>query len=222
MTDDEPGSSPCFAHELAFGERGYETVDRQTWIDVSRWRISQRKRLITARLAMSAAQRADMAAQICHALDSRVDPSGHPVIGVYWPFRGELDLRSWMKSISQRGAKIALPVVIEKNKPLIFRAWHPGCRMERGVWNIPVPSQDKRLIPDIVISPLVGWSCDGYRLGNGGGYYDRTLADLNPRPLTIGVGVEAARLQTIFPQPHDIPLDVILTEAGERTDREAG
>ena len=87
--------------------------------------------------------------------------------------------------------------------------------MERGHWNILVPSTDAaRVVPDIMLSPLVGWDVAGYRLGFGGGYFDRTLAATHPRPYVIGVGLQAARVPTIFPQPHDIAMDAIVTEDG--------
>ncbi|MCB1834055.1 MAG: 5-formyltetrahydrofolate cyclo-ligase, partial [Geminicoccaceae bacterium] len=87
-------------------------------------------------------------------------------------------------------------------------------------WNIPVPPHDAPAVtPAITLAPLVGWTEDGYRLGYGGGYFDRTLAALTPRPFVIGIGYQAARLETIVPQPHDIRLDLILTEAGVRGGR---
>jgi 5,10-methenyltetrahydrofolate synthetase len=87
--------------------------------------------------------------------------------------------------------------------------------MVRGDWNIPVPPPKASVVkPDVTLAPLVGWDDAGYRLGDGGGYFDRTLSTLSPRPATIGIGFQSSRLDSIFPQPHDIPLDVILTEAG--------
>lgn len=87
--------------------------------------------------------------------------------------------------------------------------------MVRGDWNIPVPPPDAPPVtPEIALAPLVGWDAGGYRLGYGGGYFDRTLAALSPRPFTIGVGLQKAQLATIHPQPHDIRLDAIVTEAG--------
>lgn len=210
MAYSQHASSPCFAHELMLSERGYEAVDRQTEIDVARWRRGERQRLISARLAISAADRAKIAEKVCHALDRIVDPFGHPVVGVYWPFRGELDLRGWMKEMWDSGARIALPVVVAKGKPLVFRAWRPGCRMERGIWNIPVPADNEQLVPEIVISPVVGVDRDGYRLGYGGGFYDRTLASLANKPLVVGIGHPVAEIETIFPLPHDIPMDKVL------------
>lgn len=102
------------------------------------------------------------------------DPSGHVVSG-YWPIKAEPDLRFWMESLAARGARMALPVVEIPSAPLAFRAWHPGTRMERGHWNIPVPPPDApRLVPEVALAPLVGWDGAGYRLGYGGGYFDRT------------------------------------------------
>ena len=92
--------------------------------------------------------------------------------------------------------------------------------MERGAWSIPVPAEGPGVTPDVTLAPVVGWDAAGFRLGYGGGYFDRTLAALSPRPFAIGVGLDAARLITIFPQPHDIPMQVIVTETGRQTLKE--
>lgn len=90
--------------------------------------------------------------------------------------------------------------------------------MVRGDWNIPVPPPEaEAVVPEIALAPVMGWTEGAYRLGYGGGYFDRTLAALSPRPFTIGIGLQAARLATIYPQPHDIRLEVILTEDGVQT-----
>jgi 5-formyltetrahydrofolate cyclo-ligase len=83
--------------------------------------------------------------------------------------------------------------------------------MARGIWNIPIPRERNSVRPTALLVPLVGFDAAGYRLGYGGGYYDRPLATLVPKPLTIGVGYELGRLETIYPQPHDIPMDAIVT-----------
>ncbi len=109
---------------------------------------------------------------------------------------------------------IALPVVETRAAPLVFRRWTPETRMVRGDWNIPVPPTDALMLtPDFALAPCLGWTATvtGWA---GGGYFDRTLAVLAPRPVTIGIALTAARLAKIFPQPHDIPLDQILTEDG--------
>jgi len=204
-------SPPCFAHELAETDDGYVAVDPDAAADTARWRKFKRQELITARLAISAEDRARIAADVAGELDRLIDPGSGRIISVYWPFRGELDLRNWMQSVCQRGGRIALPVVVEQAAPLIFREWTPGCRMERGVWNIPIPAEDRPVVPDVVIMPLVGYDPGCFRLGYGGGFFDRTLAAMKKRPLTIGVGLPNAALPTIYPQPFDIPLDVIVT-----------
>jgi len=135
-------------------------------------------------------------------------------IGFYWPFRGEPDLRRLIRSLLDGGATASLPVVIDKGRPLEFWSWRTGERLRPGVWDIPVPTRRKLAHPDVLLVPLLGFDEAGYRLGNGGGYYDRTLAAIAPRPFTIGVGYELGRLKTIRPQPHDIPMDGIVTEAG--------
>ena len=114
------------------------------------------------------------------------------------------------------GADAALPVVTEKRQPLEFWHWTPGTKMRLGAWNIPVPATRHVVRPTALLVPLLGHDDAGFRLGYGAGYYDRTLASLAPKPLTVGVGFETARLHTIFPQSHDIPMDAVATEAGFR------
>jgi 5,10-methenyltetrahydrofolate synthetase len=146
-------------------------------------------------------------------LDSTIMLTPGLSVAVYWPIRGEPDLRPWMTAAHGRGAKVLLPVVVEKDAPLEFRRWSPGCDMVRGHWNILVPKEGDPCVPDIVIAPLVGVDEKLYRLGNGGGYYDRTLAALDPRPHIIGVGFADCSIPTIYPMPWDIPMDeVILTD----------
>ena len=175
------------------------------------WRREARARLIEARLAVPAEERARVADEVAETLQRVVRPEPGMTIGVYWPFRGELDLRGWMAAAHGAGARVALPVVVEKAAPLEFRAWSPGCAMTRGVWNIPVPADVTPVAPDVVVAPLVGFDAGGFRLGYGGGFYDRTLAAMIPRPLVVGVGMEIAAMPTIRPQPYDIPMDVIVT-----------
>ena len=120
-----------------------------------------------------------------------------------------------MADLHEAGVTVALPVVETRAAPLAFRRWTPETRMVRGDWNIPVPPPDAPVVtPDIALAPVIGWTEDRYRLGYGGGYFDRTLAALDPKPFVIGIGTNAARLTTIHPQPHDIRLELILTERG--------
>ena len=204
-------SPPCYAHELELSGNGYLMADVQTTIEVERWRKAKRAELIAARLKISGDDRRKHATRVANELEQLIEIERNLIVSAYWPFKGEVDLRFWMREIIRRGCHIALPVVVEKGKPLQFRAWNPGARMKLGIWNIPVPVDEKVVMPDVIIAPLVGFDPDCYRLGYGGGYYDRTLVSLSTRPKVIGVGHPCGALNTIFPQPHDIPMDFIVT-----------
>jgi 5-formyltetrahydrofolate cyclo-ligase len=203
-----PASSPCLLHEL--DADGRPAVDPQQTRDVLRWRKVERERLIALRLALSAERRAEQATAIAGDLD-RILPDGTRIVSLYWPIRGEPDLRPWMHAAYARGVRVALPVVIAYGRPLEFREWQPGARLERGVWKIPFPADGAVVVPDVAIAPLVGFDRDCYRLGYGGGFFDRTLASLEPRALAIGVGYPETELATIFPQPFDVPMSWIVT-----------
>ena len=212
----EYASPPCFMHELDQAEAA-PTDSVVLAADVMRWRKAKREGLIAARLALPAEARAAMTRAIITGLDDIVGDVKGRTISLFWPFRGEPDLRAWLNALNERGARTALPVVIAKANPLIFRAYRSGDALEKGIWNIPIPVADLPVIPDIVIAPLVGFDPESYRLGYGGGYFDRTLASLPRKPLVIGVGYGTQRIATIYPQPHDIPMDRIVTEAGPIT-----
>jgi hypothetical protein len=107
-----------------------------------------------------------------------------------------------------------LPEVVAKATPLQFRKWWPGAPMRPGVYDIPVPDGTEIVVPDIAIVPMNGFDASGYRLGYGGGFFDRTLAAFDPRPVAVGVSYETLRLDTIFPQAHDVAMDFVVTEKG--------
>jgi 5-formyltetrahydrofolate cyclo-ligase len=175
---------------------------------VATWRTETRKRLIAARTALSESAHAQASESITRGLIDLL-PAGKR-IAFYWPFAGEYDPMPAMLRVGE----IALPVVVGKSRPLEFRAWAPGSEMEIGVYAIPHPKHGPPVTPDIVVVPTLGFDAAGYRLGYGGGYYDRTLAMLGPDIPTIGVAFDMGRLPTIHPQPHDIPLGTIVTEWG--------
>lgn len=226
--DDNPSpvecaSPPCFMHEvdpvyvgLALPAQA-ATLPAAAWPAVAQWRKAERQRLIADRLSLDAATRADHARRISQHLDELIgDPAGL-IVSAYWPFRGEPNLQPWLRELRARGGETALPVVVAKKTPLVFRLWRDGDRLARGVWNIPVPSDGGEVQPDIVIAPVVGFDTGCYRLGYGGGFFDRTLALLPASTTAIGVGYAQAAITTIEPQPFDIPMHHIVTESDIKT-----
>jgi len=218
-------SPPCFMHELGpelisleakpqLSESCLSEKAASDWSSVRQWRKETRAALIEQRASISAQDRAAWSERIERALRAALPSASVILIGLYWPFKGEFDPRPLLTELRRRGARLALPVVVEKGRPLQFRVWSPGDRMTRGVWNIPVPAEGEAVDPDVLIAPLVGFDQAGYRLGYGGGFYDRTIASRSTKPRVIGVGFDLARLATIYPQAHDVPMDIIVTEEG--------
>lgn len=182
------------------------------WPTIRDWRKETRDRLIAQRTGIAAEDRSAWSERISRALEAALEPHAGRLIGFYWPFRGEYDPRGVLTAMRERGSHLALPVIVERGQPLVFRAWSPGSLMVQGTWKIPMPESGDAVFPDLLVVPLVGFDRQGYRLGYGGGFYDRTIAAMPERPRTIGVGFELGRLDTIYPQPHDIPLERIITE----------
>lgn len=199
-------SPPCFMHEL---DPAFQAAPAD-WADIRRWRKAERERLIDARLAIPADKRAAMSAKIAAGLDSAIGDVAGGMVSFYWPFRGEPDLRPWAETVNARRGRTALPIVVEKGQPLIFRAWREGEPLDKGIWNIPIPAQGEQVLPDVVIAPVVGIDPDNYRLGYGGGFFDRTLASMPRKPLVLGVGYAMQRIPTIYPQAHDVPMDRVV------------
>ncbi len=215
---DQGGSAPCLLHEL--GPDG-TVVDPRQAEDVARWRKAERERLLAAREALSSESRVAQTAAMATHLERLIPDNAPQIVSVYWPIRAEPDLRAWMRSRCERGIRIALPVAVALGQPLVFREWHPGARLAHGLWRIPYPADGAEVTPTVVLAPVVGFDGQCYRLGYGGGFFDRTLAVLRPRPLVIGVGYECGAIRTIFPQPHDIPMDWIVTGASPARRRSA-
>lgn len=186
-----------------------ETHDAEA---IAAWRKRVRKTLIAARQGLSADHRTALRDALAERLASDFPELSEHVLGFYWPIQGEPDLRGFVKARIADGASAALPVVVAKRQPVKFWRWEPRMRMVKGDWGIPQPPTREPVRPTTLIVPLVGFDEAGYRLGYGAGYYDRTLAALDPKPLCIGVGLELGRLPSIRPQPHDVPMDVIVTE----------
>ncbi len=182
--------------------------------DIKAWKASQRKELIARRVAVSDADRGVWNAAITRHLIDGFPQLTALCIGIYWPYLGEFDPRHAVHHFRSLGATAALPEVVRKAEPLQFRNWWPGVAMGKGVYDIPVPEGTEVVVPQALIMPPVGFDAAGFRLGYGGGFYDRTLAGITPRPLTIGVAYELSRLDTIHPQDFDLAMDYVVTERG--------
>ncbi len=194
----------------------------QACLDVAAWRRQERKRLRALRDAVPREERRPRDERVTAFLLEAFPMLAGRIVGFYWPMAGEFDCRVAVLRLREKGSKTALPVVIEKASPLEFREWWPGIATAAGVFDLPVPQGVPPIVPEAVLVPPVGFDARGYRLGYGGGYFDRTLAALSPQPLKIGVAHEASRIETIHPQAHDIPMDFIVTERGVHAVEEAG
>jgi len=182
------------------------------WEDVKVWRRAQRAALIARRETASETERKAWNERItAHLLDGFKVPA-EAVIGYCWPFKGEFDARFAVRRWRSSGATAALPEVVAKKAPLVFRKWWPGAPMTPGVYDIPVPHETEIVVPDVAIVPMNAFDERGYRLGYGGGFFDRTLASLGGRIVAIGVSYEMLRVPTIYPQHHDIPMNFVVTE----------
>jgi 5,10-methenyltetrahydrofolate synthetase len=181
---------------------------------VAVWRRAERARQLERRLALEKSRRREWAERIARLVVEEIGDLAAVTVSLYWPMRGEPDLRDVITEVTRRGGRCALPVVVERGRALEFHSWAPGEKLSRGFWNIPVPLAGTAVTPDVVIAPVVAYDCACYRLGYGGGYYDRTLGALTSDIRAFGVGYSMAKINTIYPQSHDIPMDAIVTEEG--------
>jgi 5-formyltetrahydrofolate cyclo-ligase len=182
-------------------------------VDIAAWRKERRAELIARRKAIAPDVQRRSDERIAELLLLGFPMLAGLTLGFYWPFNGEVDPRVAVLRFRERGARAALPVVVAKDRPLEFREWWPGVATLPGVFNLPVP-QSAAVSPDVLLMPPVGFDGGGYRLGYGGGYFDRTLASLSPQPLKIGLARGSSRIETIHPLLHDIAMDFVITEEG--------
>ena|SRR6187401_2002800 len=186
------------------------------WKGIQESRRQTRRTLIAQRRELPRRDKLRCDSAIIAALDELSSRLADRCVGFYWPMNGEVDLLPFMRRTVGKMREAALPVVMGKEQPLEFWRWSARTKLcARGLWNIPSPIERIVVTPDVLLIPLVGFDEEGYRLGYGTGYYDRTLAAA-PGPLTIGIGYEMASLGSIHPQPHDIPMNLIVTERGVR------
>ena len=178
------------------------------------WRKRERERLLAERAALDAASLERFRLRMDAHLQRAFPGLAAAKLAFCWPIKGEYDARHLARTLRERGALTALPVVVAPRQPLVFREWHPGVKLARGPLDIPYPVDSPEVVPNAVLLPMNGWDPAGYRLGYGGGFFDRTLASLSRKPAVIGVSYEVARMETIHPQSWDIPVDWVVTERG--------
>jgi 5,10-methenyltetrahydrofolate synthetase len=179
-----------------------------------------RDQLLNDRLHMS--DRAQKLEQLQRVMRIWLVGRDEVVIGAYWPIKGEFDplpaLHRWKEDgellEEPLRRRIGLPVVDPQTKTLSFHVWYPGCPMQEDAYHIPKPKDTEEIVPTLLFVPCLGYAPGGYRLGYGGGFYDRTLAQLTPKPFTVGLGFAQGYLDDFTPEAHDVPLDALLNEHG--------
>ena len=185
--------------------------------DNSTQKATLRRELLANRQAISPEVRNAMDTAIAqHVIDWQ---NAHPVgvLGVYWPIRGEPDLRDCYTELLNQGARLALPVVVARDAPLRFLSWESGAAMIKDTFGVAIPASGEEVQPDALLIPCVGFNEQRFRLGYGGGFYDRTLAQTG-RPMTVGIAYECARAR-FEADAHDVPLDFVITEREKGTPR---
>jgi 5-formyltetrahydrofolate cyclo-ligase len=179
--------------------------------DAQSEKAALRRALAATRAAIDPARKAEWDAAIGAHLVAWWRAHPLTALGVYWPLRGEADLSIAYAELAHSGVRLALPVVLARDAALGFADWQPGEEMVKDAMGVAVPAALRIVArPPALLVPCLGFNQDGYRLGYGGGFYDRTLAQ-EPRPLTLGVAYtcQAARFASA---PHDVALDRIITE----------
>ena len=180
-------------------------------------RAALRTKLIAARLALT--DRLERAVQLQSALRVWLVGRRENTIGAYWPIKGEFDplpaLYRWTEGAPDDVTRrIGLPVADRQTGQLRFHVWYPGCPMEHDAYDIPKPKDTEEFAPEILVVPCLGFGPGGVRLGYGGGFFERTLASVTPRPVTVGVSFTHGFLPLLRSSPQDWPLDAMLTEDG--------
>ncbi len=183
-------------------------------------RQALRSKLIAARQALP--DRLERAVHLQNVLRVWLAGRHETAIGAYWPIKGEFDplpaLFRWSEAAPDR--LIGLPVVNKVQGSLRFHEWFPGCPTELDAYNIPKPKGTDVFQPDMLLLPCVGYGPAGVRLGYGGGFYERTVLSLEPRPLTVGLCYSNGFLPLLRGAQGDLPLDALITDDGVSWQRE--
>ncbi len=178
-----------------------------------------RREAAARRVPVHAAAGADAAAALVGRL-AEVGIASGATLAAYWPIRDEIDPRAALDALHGRGHPCCLPVVTARGAPLVFRAWRPGDELVTAPFGTRVPKDAApEVVPEVLLVPLLAFDARGYRLGYGGGYYDRTLAALraaNPATLALGLAYAAQEIDAVPRGAMDARLDWIVTEREAR------
>lgn len=182
--------------------------------DYAAKRKQLRQHALKLRQAVPAQRREALTERLVSHLDGLVETLAPRSIGFCWPYRAEPDLRAWVADwlAADSGRVAALPVVLERHAPMAFRRWRPGVPMPLDRHGIPHPAEGEPVSPEVLLIPLNAFDPRGYRIGYGGGYFDRTLACM--QTIAVGVGFEIGRVPDTHPQRYDRPMQWVVTEAG--------
>ena len=181
--------------------------------DDSRFRSGLRREMLARRAALDRDAHATLSLAIRERLDAAFPELSSHIVAFCWPVQNEPDLVPYAETLRARGARVALPVVVHPGAALAFREWWPGQPLAPDRYDIPTPTDGEFVTPQAILLPLNAFDAACFRIGYGGGFFDRTLASLTPRPLAVGVGFDFQQVATTRPQAHDLPLDAIVTES---------
>jgi 5-formyltetrahydrofolate cyclo-ligase len=183
---------------------------------LSEWRRTVRRALLAWRSALDGKSHAALSDQIRAHFAAFLAARSGATVGFYWPIQNEIDVRPVIEAHLEAGGRAALPVVPGKDMAMVFHDWTPGTEMVPGFARIPEPVNSVQVPVHVMLAPLVGFDRAGYRLGYGGGFFDRTLGAMTRKPLVVGIGFEATLIDDIKPHQYDIPVDVLITDRGIR------
>jgi 5-formyltetrahydrofolate cyclo-ligase len=186
-------------------------------VDIGQAKSALRLQAHAARAALRQAYRSEAAEAVARLFFEHINLSSGDIVAAYWPIRDELDCQAIMVRLMEASHILVLPAVTGSERPLEMRVWEQGASLFAAGFGTLAPSPlAPQAQPDIVLIPLLGFDRAGTRLGYGGGYYDRTLASLPKKPKLVGLAFAAQELPLIPREPHDVALDVVITEAGVR------
>lgn len=185
--------------------------DRDT--DDREFRLALRREMIACRMALSPEEHAARSSALRAQLAGVLPSLAGQVFAFCWPVQNEPDLRPLMQTLHADGKRVVLPVVVRPGEPLAFREWRPEQPLVPDLYDIPTPTDGDFLVPQILLLPVNAFDAAGFRIGYGGGFFDRTLATLSPRPLAIGVGFDFQQVPSTRPQAYDLPLAMIVTDS---------